>query len=136
MISEEKHYEYLGSVIINRLQLVRDAFKLFLQLFSAIVGGSVWLSLQTTITPATKHRLGTVSDALVWLVILVTGIMVLEALRSWWDYRVELSKLDGGKYPIPRPKARAMKAEAAMLICMIAAGVIFSLFNPFRIGAN
>ena len=133
MINEEKQYEYIASVITDRLNRARDAFKLFLQLFAAIVGGSIWLSSQVTVSPSAKHTYSAVSNMLVWLVILVTGIMVLEALRGWWGYRKALSKFDGGEHPIPPPTPRALVTEVVMVACMIAAGIIFTLFNPFAI---
>ncbi len=94
MISEEKQYEYIGSVITDRLDRARDAFKLFLQLFSAIAGGSIWLSMQK-ILDSTRDTYILVSDALVVLVFVVTGTMVYEALRGWWGYRDALSRFDG-----------------------------------------
>lgn len=46
MISEDEQYKYIGTVITDRIDRTRDGFKLYVQLFSAIVGGSVWLSVQ------------------------------------------------------------------------------------------
>jgi len=75
MISEEKQYEYVGSIVTDRIDRIRDAFKLFLQLFSIIVGGSIWLSMQK-ISPDARQTYLLVSDTLVCLVIFVTGVLV------------------------------------------------------------
>jgi hypothetical protein len=131
MITEEKQYEYIGAVITDRLDRSRDSFKLFLQLFSAIVGGSFWLSKQGVSSDAATYRYIVESDALVVLVITVTGIMVYRAYRGWWGYREALARFDGGNFPIPRPSRGTLWAEKAMLGCMALAGGIFIAFNPF-----
>ena len=135
MISDEKQYEYIGSVIIDRIDRVRDAFKLYLQLFAAIVGGSIWLSTQN-ISPVARRTYAFVSNALVGLLIVVTVIMVYAALRSWWRSRETMSNFDGGQYPIPGPEFQAIVAEIAMLLCMIASAAIFFCFNPFLVPSN
>lgn len=132
MIGDDKQYEYIGSVITDRLDRVRDAFKLFLQLFSGIVGGSIWLSTQQ-ISPAAREFYVLVSDALVILVVFVTGTMVYEALRGWWGYREALAELTYESHPAPRPKLRAVVAEVAMLVGMVAAAGIYVCSNPFAV---
>lgn len=132
MISEDKQYEYIGTVITDRIDRARDAFKLFLQLFSIIVGGAIWLSMHE-IPDGARYTYIIVSDALVLLLTLVTGTMVYEALRGWWGYREALSSFDGGKYPIPPPKRRALASEVVMMFCMVAGASIFIWANPFAI---
>jgi len=132
MISDEKQYEYVGSVVIDRLNRSRDGFKMYLQVFSAIVGGSIWLSMQP-VSGAARENYVVVSDALVILLTFVTSCMVFGAARGWWNYRMTLSKFDGGQYPIPSPSLRALEAEAAMLASMVVASVVFVCFNPFSI---
>src|ERR1700730_1452486 len=104
MISEEKQYEHIGTVLKDRHNLIFDSFKLFLQLVSSIVGGSIWLSMQKEVSPNARLTYIVASDTLICIVILVTAAMVGGALCGWWGYRVTLSKFDGGKHPIPRPK--------------------------------
>ncbi len=135
MISEEKQYEYLGRVLTDRLNRIFDSFKLFLQLFSTIVGGSIWLSMQN-VSPNARHRYIVASDTLILLVILVTGVMVFEAQRGWWGYRKTLSEFDGGNHPIPPPKWTRRWTEIVMLLGMVASGVVFALFNPFAVSSN
>jgi hypothetical protein len=132
MVSEEKHFEFAVSVVAERHQATRNAFKLFLQLFSVIIGGSIWLTMQPTFSASAKGKFIFVSDTLVLLVIIVTGAMVLEDLRGWWNYREVLAKFSYENHPISRPKLRAVLIEAIMLLCMGVAGIIFIVFNPFR----
>lgn len=131
VISDEKQYEHVAAVITDRINRARDAWKLFLQLFSAIVAGSFWLSGKGHILPTTKATYVAVSDALVWLVILVVGATVYEAMRSWWEHRETLAKFDGGQFPIPRPKRKALRADIAMAVFMVVAGSVFTVMNPF-----
>jgi len=121
----------MASVITDRIGRARDAFKLFLQLFSAIAAGSYWLSGRAAISPDNKCTYVFVSDALVWLVVVVVAITVYEALRSWWGYREALARFDGGNFPIPRPEWKALRADIALAFLMVAAGIVFTAMNPF-----
>ena len=103
MIGEEKQYEYVGSVVTDRLDRARDAFKLFLQLFSAIVGGAIWLNTQHIALEARSNYV-LVSDVLVALVTFVTGTMVYRAIKGWWGYRLALSKFDCGSTQFLPPR--------------------------------
>jgi hypothetical protein len=91
MVGDDKVYElqfeYLTATLTDRLDRSLNAFKLFLQLFSAIAGGSVWLSMQPSVGANARLAYATLSNILVWLVIAVTALMVFQALRSWWGYR-------------------------------------------------
>lgn len=131
MISDEKQYEHIAAVIAGRIDLARDAFKLFLQLFSAIVAGSFWLSGSGAISATNRMTYVVLSDALVWLVITVVAVTVYEALRSWWGHRETLALFDGGAFPIPRPSRKAFRADIALSLLMVVAGVIFTVMNPF-----
>ncbi|MGJ0535326.1 hypothetical protein [Methylocystis sp.] len=135
MISDEKQYEFVGSMLKDRLDRGRDALRLFLQLFSAIVGGSIWLSIQD-LTPAGRMAYERASNALIVLLIVVTGAMIWRATAGWWGYRQKLSEFEFENHPAPPPKCVAILAEALMLICMVAAGGFFIYFNPFNIPSN
>lgn len=135
MISDEKQYEFIGSMLKDRLDRGRDALRLFLQLFSAIVGGSIWLSIQD-ITPAARVAYERASNALIVLLIVVTGAMIWRATAGWWGYRQKLSEFQFENHPAPPPKYVAILAEALMLICMVVAGGFFIYFNPFNTPSN
>jgi hypothetical protein len=97
-VSEDKIYEFVTSQIQFREQGAINAFKLFLQVFSAIVGGSIWLSIQSSTSQASRPGFAAISDALVGLVFAVTAIMVAENFRGWLGYRKAQSKM-AGEYP-------------------------------------
>ena len=83
MISDDERYKDRSAAITGKIQLIRDAFKLFLQLFTTVAGGSIWLNMQTIPTHA-KIIYAIVTDVLVALIFLVTSLMVYAAMQSWW----------------------------------------------------
>jgi hypothetical protein len=133
MITDEQLYKSLSDMIAERNRNALDAFKLFISLYSAIVGGTIWLSTQTpTCVPPSYEWL---SSAAAGLLTVVTIVLVYEAKRGWWGYRKAQSELVGktanGKYRIPPPKLfPTVLTEGVMVICMAVAGIAFILFNP------
>ena len=73
MISDEKQFEFVSAQISFFGQRQLDVFKLFLQLFSAIVGGSIWISLNKEILDANKAKLAWLSIISVWLILLIVS---------------------------------------------------------------
>jgi hypothetical protein len=121
-------------MIAERNRNALDAFKLFISLYSAIVGGAIWISTQATNFPASY---GTLSSVIVALVTVVAVILVVEAKRGWWGYRKAQSELVGrnadGKYRIPLPTAfPTVLTEGAMVACMLLACGFFIRFNPLQ----
>lgn len=135
MISAEKQYEFVTSQIAAHVERWMDAFKLFIQLFSAIIGGSIWLSTQVKLPPTAIPTYIRLSDTLVGLVTVITIVMVCENLRGWFSYRKTQSKLVGkdgsGKYLVPMPKCQSHRSEGLMILVMLIACGLFFTFNPF-----
>jgi hypothetical protein len=136
MISAEKQYDFITSQIAARLKEARDAFKLFIQIFSAIVGGSVWLATTEKIQSEAKSQYATLSSLLVVVLTLAMTVMIVDALRGWYANRkaqVQLGGLDpAGRPNIPPPRIPPSGiSEMAMTMTMIAAASGFCLFNPF-----
>ncbi len=136
MISAEKQYDFITSQIAARLKEARDAFKLFIQIFTAIVGGSVWLATTEKIQPAAKSQYAILSSLVVVVVAIAMIVMVLDALRGWYANRkaqVLLGGLDdNGRPNIPPPRIPPSGvSEMAMIATMIIASSGFCLFNPF-----
>jgi hypothetical protein len=128
MISDEKQYEFVTSQIKLQTERIYDAFKLFVQVFSAIVGGSVWLSMQKP--PTTSQNYAFLADSIAILAAFITVVMILLNVISWFGYRKELTRLAPN---VPPPKLfPATVIEAAMICSMIAAAALFVWFNPFR----
>lgn len=139
MISDEKQYEFVTSQVAARDQKAADVhFKFFVQWFSAIVGGAMWLSMQPDIQPTARPIYRTLSDALIILLTIISIILVIDNFRAWRGYRTTHSKLVGkdetGNYRVPLPKVfPAAITEATVVACMIAVCVLFFWFNPFAI---
>lgn len=130
-VSEDKQYEYIAGVVNNRLEYTRDALKLYIQTFTVIVGGSIWLNTQSGINSALKWKYILLSNAIVFLVFFVTAAMVFEALRSWYRFRQKMSEFDAAPYSIPAPKFPWLGAETVMLLGMLGSAVLFFCYNPF-----
>jgi hypothetical protein len=91
-VSEDKEFEYVTSQIIKHVERTVDAFKMFAQLFSVIVGGSIWLSIQSQAQETTKTY-ANLSNILVTLVTIISSVMIFENYRCWWRFRTAQSKL-------------------------------------------
>ncbi len=128
MVSEDKEFEYVTSQIIKHVERTVDAFKLFAQLYSAIVGGAIWLSTQPSVGPEAAKTYLHLSVGLVFLVTAITSIMILENYRAWRGFRAAQSRLVPH---VPPPKRGSEKTGWVMILCMVAGCVLFWWFNPF-----
>jgi hypothetical protein len=140
MVSIDKEYEFVSSQVQEYNRRVADAFKLFVQLFSLIVGGSVWLSISIQSQPAAvkSASYARLSNILAVLVAVYCAFSVVENLRAWRGYRLAQCRLGGldekGNFRIPPPKVfKAASEEVAMIVTMSAATILFCYFNPFLI---
>ena len=140
-LSTDTEYEYVTSEISAHIERSIDAFKLFAKLFSAIVGGSVWLNInKSAASSSTTQTYAHLSDALVVLLTVMMAVMIYEGLHGWYGYREAQSRiavrLASGALKVPMPKHRAAVLEITMIIVMVAACVLFWIFNPFTLGAT
>ena len=130
-VSKDKEFEYVTSQIVKHVERSVDAFKMFAQLFSLIVGGSIWLSIQSgTHSP---KLYATLSDIVVTLVTVLASVMVFEDYRAWRGYRKAQSRLVPH---VPPPRWQAEITGWVMILCMIAGCILFGCFNPFILASN
>ena len=133
MISDEKQYEFIAKRVSDLANATHDGLKLFLPMFSAILGGCFWLRQQINGSPPVSYAY--LSDALVVLLTLVCIGIVLDNLHAWWGYRkkiVELTK--GTKHEAPPPKwFPTSLIEIGMCLAMATSCGLFVIFNPFQI---
>ncbi len=137
MVSVDKEYEFVSAQVRFHIDKIFDSFKLFIQLFSAIVGGSIWLSLQPNMV-AKAHTYAAISNALVMLIAALCLVMVVEHNRAWRGNRKAQTRLGGkdetGKDRIPPPGSwRSSSTEIAMGLTVVAAVYLFWRYNPFTI---
>jgi hypothetical protein len=131
-LTRDKHCEFLSANARDRAAAMADWFKLFVQLYSAIVGGALLLRLQYKAIPA---NLVSLADWLVVLVIAVSALMVMDSYRAWRRYRKTLMTVAGqraGTDIIPRPPWTSWIGITLMLVAMLAALFGFLCFNPLR----
>ena len=130
-ISVEKQYEYITRQIQRNGDTAHLVFRHYVQVYSAIVGGSIWLSMQSNVSTASRTRFAWLSDGLVILLTVVAVVSVVDALRAWRANRIAQSKLGRpGEIPLPRIPPSGV-AEIAILLVIIAACCFFCAFNPF-----
>jgi fumarate reductase subunit C len=131
MISDEKQYEFITRQIGDLARATHDGLKLFLPMFSAIVGGSIWLRLQSKEKAPYEY----LTDALVIMLTVVCIAITLTNLKAWWGYRRKLSEITAKtKYPAPKPVLfPSALIEMIMCLAMLATCAIFVFFNPFKL---
>ena len=125
---DTKEFEYVTSQIIKHVERSVDAFKMFAQLFSVIVGGAIWLSLQSPAHPEITKTYANLSNILVTLVTIIGSVMIFENYRCWWRFRTAQSMLVPH---VPPPKWPAVTTGGVMILCMAVGCVLFWQFNPF-----
>jgi hypothetical protein len=138
VITPDKEYEFVSSQVRYHNEKIIEAFNLFIKLFSAIVGGSIWLRLQPGFDAAQALAFARMSSLLVVFLTAIAGLMVAENLKSWHGYRWAQARLGGvdekGHFRIPPPRTfRASVCEGAMMLTMVAAAILYWLFNPFTL---
>jgi hypothetical protein len=134
-LSVDKHCEMLTAHIRDRSAAITEGFKLFIQMFSAVVGGALLLRLQY---PKIAPCFALLADALTGLIFVMGVVIILENVRSWYEYRKVLSDVAGndesGKRIIPGPLPwKAVRIETVMITVMIIAWLAFCWFNPLRL---
>jgi hypothetical protein len=132
MISDEKQYDFITSRITDLANATHDSLKLFIPMFSAILGGSIWLRLQIKGEVAATYQ--TLSDALVLLLTGMCVLIVLYNLWAWWGYRNLLVQIThDSPHPALPPHWTSAGIEAVLCLAMAIACGIFIAFNPFGI---
>jgi hypothetical protein len=105
-LSAEKHCELLSANVRERSASIYEGFKLFVQLFSALVGGAVIIRLQYP--KDLPSSFATLSNGLAVLITGASALLVLNAFFSWWGQRKRLSEVAGkdeiGNAIIPPPR--------------------------------
>lgn len=135
MLSDDTHCTMLVDQIRDKIAHILEGFKLFVQLFSAIVAGTVTLRLQFGEAESGKFALA--ADFLVFLVALVTIVIILDNIRSWIALRRRLSEVAGVRSdgaPIIEPPRvwTSFRIQGLMLLIVALTTAGFWIFNPLR----
>ena len=126
-LSVDTHCEMLMAQIRDRTAGITEGFKLFVQMFSTVVGGSVVLHLQY---PNIAPSFALLADALTGLILVMGIVIIWENIRSWRDLRKRLSEIAGndhsGKRVVPDPILwKAMISPWIMIAVMAIAWIAF-----------
>ena len=135
-ISNDKHYEYVSAQARYHIDKMTLLFNFAVKGFSAVIGGSVWLSVSHNIVPNRAKEYAMLSNVLMWSILIVSIIMILDNFRSWYGYRKAQSKVAGksvtGEPIVPGPRVfPAIITEIGMIIIMLVICLCFTTFNPF-----
>jgi hypothetical protein len=132
---EEEHYKFIVSQIAVRDMRSYEYLKTYVQFFSAIVGGSVWLRTQSHFNKAHLARYTLLSDLVMALGCFVTVMLIIDTFKSWHGYRraqAQIARIEG-KFHVPDPKVAAgLLMELGCLLCVIISTIGFLVFNPFQ----
>ncbi|MGD2132021.1 MAG: hypothetical protein PVI23_04465 [Maricaulaceae bacterium] len=110
---------------------------MYVRLFSAIIAGSIFLSLQPEIGDR-ADTFAMLSNTAVVLSVLATAVAIFDSARSRFGYRRRMTELGGlnddGTPRIAPPKlVRVNMLEAVRILVIVASGIVFVCFNPFAI---
>ncbi len=129
MVSDDKQYEFVSGEIASRNGRIYETRGQFIRVFSAVVGGSIWLSSQKEM--ASKFLTYEIlSDVIVILMTVISCASIWANLKSWEGYRLAQSRLEPS---IPKPNFyKASREELILMVVMLLASLLFMIFNPFR----
>ena len=135
MLGDNTHCALLFDQIRDKVNHIMDGFKLFVQMFSAIIAGAVTLRLQ--FGPELSSEFSIAADALVFLVAAMTAAAILDNIRSWNALRQRVSEVAGvhesGAPIISHPDVYAsFRVQGLMLIVVTITTIGFWIFNPLR----
>jgi hypothetical protein len=134
-LTVDQHCDMLTAHMRDCTASIMDGFKLYIQLFSALVGGARALRLQYGSAQLSPFLL--LSDVRAAVIFAMSAIIIVANLVDWFDFRTTLSKVAGkrssGEFVIPLPTFwDATKIEIAMLLAMAVSLGLFLAFNPVR----
>ena len=127
-IPEEKQYEYLTGHLQYLNEKIIQFFTLFIKLATAIVGGAFYLHLKLTQGDAMRTSISKATDFFFVLVSFSMVLLILNNLRSWFEFRNTLSE----QYPEIPNKKHIMRwlTEVIMCIVIVITCIGFLMFNP------
>jgi hypothetical protein len=139
-VSKDKQYEYVTGQVARATEWSRQAFRHYVQVYSALVGGAIWLSMDTRITGSLRETYPWLSNGAVSLLAFVAIALVFDALRSWRANRFAQVHL-GRPNEIPPPRmifstpkwGWSGMVELAIGIAIAASCAFFWWQNPFGV---
>jgi len=132
MISDDKIFDFIATRANQTSNDTEVGLKLFVPMYSAILGGSIWLS--DRLGNSTPHKFVYLSNALVLLLTFVCIYIVIDNLRAWWGYRIQIAEITkDSKHSISQPRWDSAIIELVLCLGMLGAGGMYVWFNPFSV---
>src|SRR5579872_6202343 len=129
MVSAEKIFDFVAIRANQTSNDTESGLKLFLPIYSAILGGSIWLTAGQSGTIPGSYQF--ISDMLVFLVTFVCVYIEIDNLQAWKKYRELLSLMTRQTaHPLPMPGRSAEVIDYVLCFGMGLACIIFMIFNP------
>lgn len=135
MISDEKIFDFVAMRANQTSNDTDTGLKLFFPMYSAILGGSIWLTDKLEDSVPAKYKY--LSDVLVILLTVVCCYIVLDNLRAWWGYRKQLSELTkDSSHQLAGPTRVGAVMEVVVCLGMIFACAMYVWFNPLGVSGH
>jgi hypothetical protein len=138
-LDNDKHCEMLGANARVAGDAMRDGFKMFVQLMSAIVGGAIALRVSgSSISPTLQTEIARLADGFVLFVGIVSGLLVADSFRSWRRNRKTLTTAAGkrnGEDVVQALDWQSWITITVMEIVIAACVLAFWWWNPLRLKA-
>jgi len=133
-VSLDKEYEFVSRQVDANNARIWDAFKLYVQVMTVVVGGAVYAALTFKIDPKTREVLALLTSGMVFLITAVTIGIVLDCLRSWKGYRQAQCRLAGlrldGQPHIDAPHVGRLMTNWILILAVAVLMVAFICYNP------
>lgn len=124
IVGENERYKRICSQIDFFSNRMADAFKLFIQLSIATVGGFLWLKTQSSADKAAD-----LFPLVRWILPVLAALIIIEMfseLHSWWGFREAEAKLLGRPDLRPTMKStRLIVYRGAVAALVGAAGFLY-----------
>jgi hypothetical protein len=137
-LDNDKHCEILGANARVAGDAMRDGFKMFVQLMSAIVGGAIALRLSgSSIEQSTRQtEIARLADGFVMFVGIVSGLLIADSFRSWRRNRTTLTTAAGkrnGENVVQALDWQSWITITVMEIVIAGCVLAFWIWNPLRL---
>lgn len=132
---QKEHFSHICAQTNYFNDKLTEAFTFFVQTYTVIVGGCIWLAIQKDLKPISREAEIWLSNGLVILLTIVTLARVIGNLTAWWGARKMQHKILSS-VPLPH-RFGSTWLEIILAISVAAACGLFCLENPFKvIGGN
>jgi hypothetical protein len=123
MVSDDEIFKFFAMRVNQTANDTDAGLKLFLPIFSAVLGGSIWLNNQLSGAPV-PFAYVIVSDALIALLTVISCYMVWDNLDAWWIYLQHLTDITrNSTFPVPLPPTKLSGwFDYALIIAMAVTG--------------